>query len=166
MRLALLLTLTLTLAAAEPGAVAVLVPTAGNTVSGTVVFTAIPGGLHAHAHVEGLKAGSHHGFHIHEFGDLRSSDGSSAGGHFNPEGHHHGSPGSGEHHAGDLGNVIADASGIAELDLDLPGLAVLTGPTAIAGHSVVLHASEDDLTSQPVGNAGARIAVGAIGLAK
>jgi len=165
LRSALPLLLALVAGAAEPGAVAVLVPTAGHAVTGSVVFTPIAGGLRAHAHVEGLEPGSKHGFHIHAFGDLRSADGLSAGGHFNPGERKHGGPMAEERHAGDLGNLAADAKGVAVLDLDLPGLSVVAGEHAIAGRAVVVHLKEDDLTSQPVGNAGPRIAVGVIGIA-
>lgn len=164
LRFAVLSILALAVEAAEPGAVAVLMPTAGNTISGEVLFTPISGGLHVHAHVEGFSAGSIHGFHIHQYGDLRSVDGMSAGGHFNPGGHKHGAPAGAEHHAGDLGNLTANAAGIADVDLDLPGMSITEGQQAIVGHAVVVHLKEDDLTSQPVGNAGARIAVGVIGI--
>jgi len=36
------------------------------------------------ADITGLTPGKH-GFHIHDFGDCSSSDGSSAGGHFKPD---------------------------------------------------------------------------------
>jgi superoxide dismutase, Cu-Zn family len=164
-RSALPLILAAAACAADTSAVAVLVPTAGNAISGTVVFSPMAGGLHVHAHVEGLAPNSSHGFHIHQFGDLRSTDGTSAGGHYNPAGHAHGAPGAAEHHAGDLGNLTANAAGVADLDLDLPGISVNDGPQQIAGRAVVVHITTDDLTSQPVGNAGARIAVGVIGVA-
>ncbi|MCL4408902.1 MAG: superoxide dismutase family protein, partial [Gammaproteobacteria bacterium] len=38
----------------------------------------------------------------------------------------------------------------------------LSGPNSIVGKAVIVHAQPDDLTSQPVGNAGARIACGVI----
>ena len=65
--------------------------------------------------VTGLKPGKH-GFHIHMFGDLRAADGMSAGGHYNPHGHPHGGPESKEHHEGDLGNIEADAQGVAKVE--------------------------------------------------
>jgi Cu-Zn family superoxide dismutase len=149
-------------------AVAVLYPTKGNAVSGTLHFTALPddGGLHIHGTITGLDPNSTHAFHIHEFGDASAPDGMSAGGHFNPEHHQHGGPDSPEHHAGDLGNITADASGTATVDITAPGLSIAGMKDPILGRSVVLHAKTDDFVTQPTGNAGGRIAVGIIGIAK
>jgi Cu-Zn family superoxide dismutase len=148
---------------AAPGdAVCVLQPASGSQVAGTVHFHQEDGALVVTASVSGLKPGAKHAIHIHEFGDLRAADATSAGGHFNPGGHQHGGPEAKEHHAGDLGNLKADGAGEAHYELRVPGLTT----TAIAGRAVVVHASEDDLASQPAGNAGARIAVGVIGWAK
>jgi superoxide dismutase, Cu-Zn family len=145
-------------------AVAVLVSTVGNRVSGVVRFTQTDTGVRIVADVSGLTPGLH-GFHIHEFGDMTSTDGTSAGGHFNPAHTHHGAPEAAEHHAGDLGNLTADANGHATLELVDPSLR-LDGATSIVGRGIVVHADADDLKSQPVGNAGKRVAVGVIGVAK
>jgi Cu-Zn family superoxide dismutase len=68
-----------------------------------------------------------------------------------------------DHHAGDLGNVTADASGKAHLDWK--GKLSLAGKDSIIGRSVVVHEKEDDLKTDPSGNSGARIACGAINAA-
>src|SRR5262245_60999777 len=94
-------------------AVAVLHATQGNKAHGTVRFTQDGNSVKVVAHVEGLNPGQKHAFHIHEFGDCSSPDAMSAGGHYNPEKHEHGLPDKPERHAGDLGNVQADASGNA-----------------------------------------------------
>jgi len=145
-------------------AVAVLHPTQGSAVSGRVTFTSVLGGVKVVAEVTGLTPGKH-GFHIHEFGDCRAADAASAGGHFNPAGKAHGTPSGHERHAGDLGNIEADPAGNARLEWVDP-LITLGGPHSIIGRSVILHANEDDLTTQPTGNAGARVACGVIGFAK
>jgi Cu-Zn family superoxide dismutase len=141
-------------------ATAVLWPTQGNRVKGTVTFTAVDGGVKVVADVDNLTPGKH-GFHVHEFGDCSAHDGSSAGGHFNPTGKKHGGPDSPERHMGDLGNLEADQNGHAHyerVDAELS----LDGPNSIVGHSLVVHADEDDLTTQPTGNSGARVACGPI----
>ncbi len=55
-------------------AVAVLAPTAGNTVHGVVTFMAVDGGVRITAQVEGLPAGGH-GFHIHEYEERHRTTG-------------------------------------------------------------------------------------------
>jgi Cu-Zn family superoxide dismutase len=59
-------------------AVAVLHPSAGSKVSGTVTFTEEADGVQVHAEITGLTPGNH-GFHVHEFGDCSAADASSAG---------------------------------------------------------------------------------------
>src|SRR5436190_23419839 len=98
-----------------PKAIAVLHPTAGSSVAGVVTFTKSGDEIKVVADITGLTPGKH-GFHIHEFGDCSSSDGSSAGGHFNPTHKTHGAPDASDRHAGDLGNVEADASGKTHLE--------------------------------------------------
>jgi superoxide dismutase, Cu-Zn family len=146
-------------------AVAVLQPTKGNSVAGTIWFDAVPDGVHVHGTIAGLAPNSSHGFHIHQFGDASSDDGTAAGGHYNPDNHPHG-PADAPHHAGDLGNVTADAAGKATVDVTAKGISIAGMNNPIIGRGLVLHADPDDLKTQPTGNAGARIAVGVIGVAK
>lgn len=146
-------------------AIAVIHGTKGNEkVHGTVKFTDTGSGVKVVAHVEGLNANGEHGFHIHEFGDCSAPDAASAGGHYNPEKHDHGKPGEGKAHVGDMGNLKADANGVAHLEVTLPA-ATITGKNAILGRGVIVHAKPDDF-SQPVGNAGPRIGCGVIGVAQ
>lgn len=141
-------------------AVCVLVPQQNSGVSGTLVLKQADHKLHITGEIAGLKPGKH-GFHVHNYGDLRSADGSSAGGHYAPDGHHHGGPGSSEHHAGDLGNITAGDDGVAKVDIVSKDLHL----HFIIGRSMVVHADVDDLTTDPSGKSGARIGVGVIGVA-
>jgi len=145
-------------------AVAILSPTYGNSTSGYVFFTRLSNGsVRVQAFVDGLVPHSKHGFHIHEFGDLRASDGTTAGSHYNPEHHPHGLPPNPHRHAGSYGNLIADANGVARFDFEDTTISLdLKNP--ILGRAVVVHRNADD-GSQPLGNAGPRIAVGVIGIA-
>jgi superoxide dismutase, Cu-Zn family len=145
-------------------AICVLTPTQGNTAGGTITFQMTDKGMKVTADLTGLSQGKH-GFHIHEFGDCSAPDGTSAGGHFNPEAKPHGGPMDMNRHEGDMGNVTADATGKAHLEYVDPML-TFTGDKSIIGRAVILHKDEDDLKSQPVGNAGPRIACGVIGIAK
>jgi superoxide dismutase, Cu-Zn family len=140
--------------------VAVLGPISGSMVHGVVVLTQFDGYVQVTGKIEGLKPGEH-GFHIHKFGDLRSPDGMSAGGHFDgPQGHKHGSPEAPEHHLGDLGNITANSEGVAEIDAKAEGVRL----PQIMGRSIVVHADPDDMKTQPAGNSGPRIGMGVIGL--
>ena len=141
-------------------AVVVLKQTKGNKVRGQITFKEVNGVTQVRGRVNGLTPGEH-GFHIHEYGDLRSMDGTAAGGHFNPEGKDHGGLHSEERHVGDLGNITADENGLAKVKVDVEGLKV----HFILGRSIVVHAGKDDLKSQPSGDAGPRVAVGVIGVA-
>ena len=145
-------------------AVCILYPTEGNEVSGIVTFTNTDGGIKIVANLEGLTPGKH-GFHIHEYGDCSRLDGKSAGGHFNPDSKKHGAPNSEERHVGDLGNLLANEKGKAYYEI-IDSYISFNGPHSIIGLAIIVHAGEDDLTSQPTGAAGARLACGVIGLSK
>lgn len=146
----------------DPTAIAMLAPTEGNTASGVVEFRQDGDEMHVHIRIEGLAPNARHGLHIHEIGDCRAPDASSAGGHFNPQGSEHGGPESPVRHAGDLGNIQSDAKGEARSEIMVTGISLGTGSASIIGRSVIVHANPDDLTSQPSGNAGPRIACGLI----
>ena len=145
-------------------AIAVLHPTDGNNVRGTVTFTQVGERVKVVADIEGLAPGKH-GFHLHEYGDCSSKDGAAAGGHFNPAKMPHGAQSDTQRHAGDLGNIEADQSGKVHIDFADPVMK-LDGSSSIIGRGVIVHAQPDDFKTQPTGNAGARLACGVIGVAK
>ena len=150
-----------TLPAYAQSAVARLEPTQGNATAGTVTFTQKGDKVAIEAKVSGLTKGGH-GFHIHEKGDCSSADAMSAGGHFNPTAKPHGNPSVPDHHPGDVPMLIADASGNASLSVELGAITVGSGTTDIVGKAVIVHKDLDDYTTQPTGNAGARVACGVI----
>jgi Cu-Zn family superoxide dismutase len=145
----------------SPAATATLAPTKGNQAAGTVNFVQRGSTVFVDAHITGLSPGPH-GFHVHEKGDCRAADGSSAGGHFNPAGTPHAGPDSAQRHAGDLGNLVADASGVAVYRVQVTGISLGTAADSIIGRAVIVHAAADDLRTQPSGNSGARVACGLI----
>lgn len=146
-------------------AIAVLHATSkGEGTHGKVTFTQTPKGVLVEGTIEGLTPGLH-GFHVHEFGDTSSADGTSAGGHFNPTNMPHAGPTAGQRHVGDLGNIEADANGVAKIRVIDPALG-FSGAVSIIGRGLVVHAKPDDLKSAPSGNAGDRVAVGVIGVAQ
>ena len=140
-------------------AVANISPTQGNQVRGTVEFTEDDGLVRITATLTGLTEGDH-GFHVHERGDCSAADGTSAGGHFNPENKAHGSPDAAERHVGDLGNVNAGANGGASYNR-LDTHVAFAGTRNILGLAVIVHERPDDF-SQPTGAAGARLGCGVI----
>ena len=144
-----------------PTATATLAPTAGSTAAGTVQFTQkSDGSVDVKVDLTGVPAGVH-GFHIHEKGDC-GDNGNAAGGHFNPASTAHGAPDAMPHHAGDFGNVTANANGEVHTRFNTRSVTVEAGPNSAVGHAVILHANPDDLQTQPSGNAGARIACGIV----
>ncbi len=143
-------------------AVAKLTGTKGHeSVTGTVEFVEKDGSVMVTAHLEGLTPGDH-GFHIHEKGDCSAPDGASAGGHFNPSSHKHGAPDAAEHHEGDLGNLTAGKDGKADKTMTLTDVTLGDGANSVVGKGFIVHDKKDDLTTQPTGNAGARVACGVI----
>jgi Cu-Zn family superoxide dismutase len=149
-------------ASTVPAAVAHIAGASGSLVSGTLALAPLHGGVHVTGELGGLAPGSH-GFHVHQTGDCSAADASSAGGHFNPAGSGHGRAGTAMHHAGDIDNLVADASGVAHIDVQLRGVS-LGGNVAtdIVGRALVVHAAPDDYQTQPAGNSGARIGCGVI----
>ena len=145
--------------AGEMTASAEITPLGTAKLAGSVTFTESGGKVTVTGHLTGLTPGKH-GFHVHEFGDC-SGDGTPAGGHFNPATTQHGAM-DGAHHSGDLGNITADDKGEATLAASTSQFTLASGANNILGRSVVIHDKEDDLTTQPSGNSGARIGCGVI----
>lgn len=153
-------------AAASKKAVAVLKGT--SSVEGVVTLSQEGDGpTTVNVRVTGLTPGPH-GFHLHEYGDTTNGC-ISTGAHFNPNKLTHGAPEDEVRHAGDLGNIVANADGVAEatiVDTQIP----LSGPNAVVGRALVVHELEDDLgkggheLSLTTGNAGGRLACGVVGL--
>lgn len=150
---------------AAPQARATIEPRSGSNVKGWATFAdRSTGGVAVVVHIENAPPGVH-GLHVHEKGDCSAADASSAGGHFNPGGMPHAGPTETHRHAGDLGNITIEANGTGHLELVTDLLTVKVGPNSVVGKAVVFHEKADDLTSQPSGNAGARLGCGVVGMA-
>jgi superoxide dismutase, Cu-Zn family len=125
--------------------------------------------------VQDLPAGDH-GIHVHETGVCDPSGDqpfSSAGAHFNPAGTQHGGPptitaspeATATGHAGDLGNITVGTDGTGTATVKTDRFTLSIGPTSLQdadGSALVIHADPDDLTTDPSGNSGARIACGVV----
>ncbi|KAL8617889.1 Superoxide dismutase [Cu-Zn] [Nucella lapillus] len=143
-------------------AVCTLISVTAATLTGTLLFTQQDNGaIKVTGKITGLSPGKH-GFHVHEFGDTGNKC-VAAGSHFNPQGQTHGAPADTVRHVGDLGNIVANDEGGAQVDIT-DRLIAFSGTHDIVGRSVVVHAKEDDLGrggnegSLATGNAGARLA--------
>jgi len=130
---------------------------------GEISFRESDGSVQIQARVHGIEPGAH-GLHVHENADCAGATFTSAGGHFNPEEAPHGAPEAPAHHAGDFGNILVADDGIGELRLESDAITVTEGDHSVVGRAIILHADADDLTSQPSGAAGARIACGIVEL--
>lgn len=107
-----------------------------------------------------------HALHIHEKGSCAAPDFKSAGGHFNPHRGGHGFLAGEDHHAGDMPNFEAPASGAITVERINARVTLLDGRShslfGPEGTALVIHSGPDDYRSQPSGDAGERIACGVI----
>lgn len=140
---------------------ATIQPRSGSSLSGRATFSETPQGVRIEIVLADVEPGPH-AVHVHENGDCSAPDASSAGGHFNPDGHEHGAPTGVAVHAGDLGNVWVGDDGRGRHVLLTPHLTVAPGPHSVVGRAIIVHAVADDMVSQPSGAAGARIGCGVI----
>ena len=140
-----------------------LAAASGSLVSGRVALHPMADGVHLGGTIGGFQPNSVHAIHVHEKGDCSAADASSAGPHFNPSNSAHGRANTATHHAGDMDNITAGADGTVTLNIHLSGVTLGGGaPNDIANRALVVHAAADDYTSQPAGNAGARVACAVI----
>jgi Cu-Zn family superoxide dismutase len=135
---------------------------------GTAKLSDGPGGkgVKIAATLKDLPPGEH-AFHIHVTAKCEAPGFTTAGGHFNPDMHHHGinNPESPKPHAGDMANFTVGAKGTAKVTVVNDALTLGDGANSVfasGGTALMVHAKADDLKSDPAGNAGDRIACGTI----
>jgi superoxide dismutase, Cu-Zn family len=156
----------LPLFAAGPKSAHADIKNAQGTKIGTAKITSTADGVKIALKVSQLTPGEH-GIHIHTVGKCEAPAFTSAGGHFNPTGAHHGvnSAQDPHPHAGDLANLNVGENGKASTDFTVSGVTLGDGANSLfheGGTSLVIHAKPDDLKSDPAGNSGDRIACGVI----
>lgn len=151
----------------EPVVKKVIVPLdakSDSKASGTVIFEENEGVVKMTAVISGLSEGTH-AIHIHKTGDCSSTDGKSAGGHWNPTAQPHGKWGVAEgYHKGDIGNFETDENGNGTISktTDEWCIGCEDATKNVVGKGIIVHQGVDDFTSQPSGAAGARVACGGI----
>lgn len=147
-----------------PNVIAIeLTPAENQKGKGNLQFTQMGNTLVISGEVSGLTPGKH-GFHIHEHSSCADCHEGfqQAGGHFNPTHVVHGSLDNG--HAGDLGNIIVDKNGNAKIFVTTQKINTRNDGNefSVLNRTVMIHAQEDDLKTDPAGNSGARILCGTI----
>ena len=143
-------------------AVAVIHPTKGNKVKGTIWFEAADKGLTVKTEITGLPAGKH-AYHVHLYGDCTGPDAKTAGTHFHFTGPSENPPADIKIITGDLGELEGKGGkATAEATIDD---ASLQGEFSILGRAVVIHEKGNDPTKPPMGDAGGRLGCGVIGIA-
>lgn len=141
-----------------------LEPKSDSEASGRVRFRDVDGSVHMRASIKGLTPGIH-AIHIHEKADCTSPDGKSSGGHWNPTFEDHGKWDDAKgFHRGDIGNFVANEKGEGTISMttDLWCIGCGDEKKDILGKAIIVHQGEDDFTSQPSGDAGARVSCGGI----
>jgi Cu-Zn family superoxide dismutase len=132
---------------------------------GTATISGGPNGVSIAYDFKGLPAGEH-ALHIHQNAKCDPPDFMSAGGHFNPDMKKHGTMNPEGPHNGDMPNFTAAADGTAKGTVMNEHVAMMPqAPNSIfanGGTALMIHATADDMKTDPAGNAGARIACGTI----
>ena len=135
----------------------------GNSVGMAMISPAKGGGVSIDLDVKGLPPGEH-AIHFHAVPKCEAPF-TSAGGHFNPAAKKHGMENPEGPHAGDMMNFTVDAKGNAKTTITNKNVTMGAEPNSLysnGGTALMIHATADDMKTDPSGNAGDRIACGAI----
>ncbi len=132
--------------------------TAAGVEAGRATAREVAGGVRFSVDARGVPAGTH-GAHVHTAGRCDAPGFESAGPHWNPTAAKHGANNPQGPHLGDLPNLTIGADGRGTLALTMEGT-TMAGLLDADGAAMMIHASADDLVTDPGGASGARIACG------
>jgi len=148
---------------ASPPVASAILHAADGSPAGTATLLVRGKGLELHLDARGLPEGEH-GAHIHAVGSCEAPGFASAGSHLNPFGKVHGMMNPQGHHLGDLPNLVVGPDGTGTLTVQLEGKQAEIEPFLFDsdGAAIVIHATADDLRSDPSGNSGSRLVCGVL----
>ena len=128
----------------------------GNSVGMAMISAGKSGGVSIALDVKGLPPGDH-ALHLHANGVCEPPF-TSAGGHFNPGNKKHGMQNPEGHHAGDMMNFTVAKDGTSKTTVNNADVTMQT----VGALALVIHATADDMKTDPSGKAGDRIACGVV----
>ena len=150
----------------KPAPVVVHLATADGKDAGTVTFRQEKKGVAVKVDLQNLPMGWH-AVHVHAVPKCDAPDFKTAGGHFNPDMKQHGLLNPAGHHNGDLPESVSvngGGTGSAKFLVNYLSLdpAAANSIFANGGTSIIVHEKKDDMTTDPTGAAGNRIACGVV----
>lgn len=138
-------------------------------VIGKATYRQLEDGVEVSLVVHSLAPGKH-GIHLHEHGTCEDTDTFKlSGGHILHETHQHGLENEHGPDGGDLPNLEVAADSTAYYRYVTPRVSLHEGADLPAlldsdGSALIIHESEDDQKTQPIGGAGARVACGKLSI--